>query len=130
MLEIRPVYTSYEREEYTKMFGIIPQDGYHVIAAHNGGNFVGSAYVKADGETGYIYHMSLIDGYDDYIDRFLLGKAALNFLDLQGVKNVEYTGDDEKLAKALGFKNIDGKTTLNLDGYFTGSHCDGEKDVK
>lgn len=130
MLEIRPVYTSYEREEYTKMFGIVPENGCHVIAAHNGGRFVGTAYVKAEGDKGYIYLMSLIDGYDDYIDRFLLGKAALNFLDLQGAMEVEYTGNDKKLAKALGFKIDDDKMTLNLKGYFTGSLCEGEKEVK
>ncbi len=127
MLEIRAVYTSYEREEYTKMFNIVPEEGYHVIAAHNGGKFVGSAYVKAEGEKGIIYMMSLIDGYDDFIDRFLLGKAALNFLDLQGCKDVEYTGDNEKLAKSLGFKIENGKMTLNLEGYFTGGLCEGEK---
>ncbi len=127
MLEIKPVYTSYEREEYTKMFGIIPEEGCYVIAARNAGRFVGTAYVKPQGEVGYIYLMSLIDGYDDYIDRFLLGKAALNFLDLKGAKNVIYTGDDEKLSKALGFKIEDGKKTLNLAGYFTGGLCEGEK---
>lgn len=130
MLEIRPVYTSYEREEYTKMFGIIPEDDCHVIAAHNGGKFVGTAYVKADGENGTIFMMKLTEGYEDYIDKFLLGKAALNFLDLHGVKNVEYTGDDEKLARALGFKISDDKKTLCLEGYFTGGHCEGEKDKK
>ena len=130
MLEIRPVHTSYEREEYTKMFDIVPEEGYTVIAAHNGGRFVGTAYVRPEGEKGYIYLMSLIDGYDDYIDRFLLGKAALNFLDLQGAKNVEYLGDDEKLAKALGFKIENGKKTLNLAGYFTGGLCEGEKEDK
>lgn len=130
MLEIRPVYTSYEREEYTKIFGIIPDKSCNVIAAHNGGKFVGSAYVKVDGENGTIFLMSLIDGYDDYIDKFLLGKAALNFLDLNGAKNVEYTGNDEKLAKSLGFKFVDGKKLLCLDGYFTGGLCEGEKEKK
>ena len=31
MLEMRPVYTSYEREEYTRPFGITPEDGKVVI---------------------------------------------------------------------------------------------------
>ena len=120
MLEIRPVYTSYEREEYTKMFGIIPEEGYNVIAAHNSGKFVGSAYVSIEAEIGYIHHISLIDGYDDFIDRFLLGKAALNFLDLNGAKNVIFLASDKKLARDLKFIETDGKITLNLKGYFTG----------
>ena len=127
MIAIRPVYTSYEREEYMKPFGIIPEDGYQVIAAHNDGRFVGGAYVSFEGIEGIVHLMSLIDGYDDYIDRFLIGKAALNFLDLKGVKNVVYTGNDEKLAKALGFKNVDGVMKLCLEGYFSGNHegCQG-----
>ena len=127
MIAIRPVYTSYEREEYMKPFGIVPEDGFQVIAAHNDGRFVGAAYLSFEGTSGTIHLMSLIDGYDDYIDRFLIGKAALNFLDLSGVKNVTYTGNDEKLAKALGFK-IDGDVkTINLEGYFDGKHegCSG-----
>ena len=127
MIAIRPVYTSYEREEYMKPFGIVPEEGFQVIAAHNDGIFVGAAYVSFEGTEGIIHLMSLIDGYDDYIDRFLIGKAALNFLDLSGAKNVIYTGNDEKLAKALGFK-IDGDVkNLNLVGYFDGKHegCSG-----
>ena len=128
MLEIRPVYTSYEREEYTKIFGITPEDGFNVIAAHNGGKFVGSAYVSIENEVGFIHHISLIDGYDDFIDRFLLGKATLNFLDLNGAKSVTYYAADKKLAKDLKFTENDGKTTLNLEGYFTGeAFCEGCK---
>ena len=129
MIAIRPVYTSYEREEYMKPFGIVPEDGFQVIAAHNDGRFVGAAYVSFEGTEGTIHLMSLVDGYDDYIDRFLIGKAALNFLDLSGAKNVVYTGNDDKLAKALGFK-IDGDIkTLNLIGYFDGKHegCSGHR---
>lgn len=127
MIAIRPVYTSYEREEYMKPFGIVPEEGYQVIAAHNDGRFVGGAYLSYEGKSGTIYLMSLIDGYDDYIDRFLIGKAALNFLDLAGAKDITYTGNDEKLAKALGFKIDDEKMTINLEGYFDGKHdsCSG-----
>ena len=37
---------------------------------------------------------------------------------------------DEKLAKALGFKIENGKKMLNLAGYFTGGLCEGEKEDK
>ena len=122
MLEIRPVYTSYEREEYTKCFGIVPEDGYFVIAARNNGRFVGTAYGKIDGKNAVITLMSLIDGYDDDVDRFLLGKAALNHIDLNGGVDVIYTGSDERLAKALGFSCADGQKKLCLSGYFEGKH--------
>lgn len=127
MISIRPVYTSYEREEYLKPFGITPKDGYTVICARNDGKFVGTAYVSSENEGGIIHFLSLIDGYDDYVDKFLLGKAALNFLDLDGAKSVTYNADDEKLATNLGFKKIDGEYKLSLVGYFDANHdCDGK----
>lgn len=122
MLEIRPVYTSYEREEYTKMFGIVPEKDCFVIAAHNGGKFVGTAYGKVTPPNAVIYLMSLVDGYDDDVDRFLLGKAALNYIDLSGGVDVEYTGDDMRLAKALGFSTKTEVPALNLTGYFGEKH--------
>ena len=127
MIAIRPVYTSYERDEYMKPFGIVPEDNQVVISAINDGRFVGAALVSFEGNNGTIHMMRLVDGYDDYIDRFLLGKAALNFLDLSGAKDVVYIGNDEKLAKALGFKIDESGMTINLTGYFDGAHegCSG-----
>lgn len=124
MLEMRPVYTSYEREEYTKPFGIVPEDGKVVICARYPDRFVGMAYVSAQGENGTIHFLSLVDGYNDDIDIFLLGKAMLNYLDLQGVKNVTYPEvTNEPLVKRLGFrKNEENVYTLSLVGYFTGKH--------
>lgn len=124
MLEMRPVYTSYEREEYTKPFGIVPEEGKVVICARYPDKFVGMAYVSAAGENGTIHFLSLVDGYNDDIDIFLLGKAMLNYLDLQGVKNVVYPEViNEPLVKRLGFrKNDENVYTLSLVGYFTGKH--------
>ncbi len=123
MLEIRPVHTSYEREEYTKVFGIIPENDCFVIAAINSGKFVGTAYGKVQEKNAEIFLMSLIDGYNDDVDRFLLGKATLNYIDLHGGANVVYTGTDTRLAKALGFKVTEESMTLNLEGYFGEKHC-------
>ena len=124
VLEMRPVYTSYEREEYTKPFGITPEDDKVVICARYPDKFVGLAYVSAENENGTVHFLSLVDGYNDDTDIFLLGKAMLNYLDLHGVKNVVYPDvTDPALAKRLGFKqNDDGIFTLCLEGYFTGKH--------
>lgn len=120
MLEIRPVYTSYEREEYTKPFGIIPEEGKTVICARYPDRFVGLAYVSVDGELATVHEFSLVDGYDDDTDFFLLGKAMLNYLDLHGTKNVVLPlAKDEKILKRLGFSKAgDGQWNLSLAGYF------------
>ncbi len=124
MLEIRPVYTSYEREEYTKPFGITPEDDKTVICARYPGRFVGAAYLSLCGESAEILFLSLIDGYDDDTDLFLLGKAALNYLDLHGAKNVIFRAPkDEKSALRLGFsKNGQGVYALSLQNYFNHEH--------
>ena len=120
MLEIRPVYTSYEREEYTKPFGIIPEEGKTVICARYPDRFVGLAYVSVDGELSTVHEFSLVDGYDDDTDFFLLGKAMLNYLDLHGAKNVVLPlAKNEKILKRLGFSKAgDGQWKLSLAGYF------------
>lgn len=59
--------------------------------------------------------------YDDEA-MFILGKATLNFLDLMGIKQVIYSGDDTKHAKLMEYLQRDGVWTLNLEGYFDG-HC-------
>lgn len=120
MLEMRPVYTSYEREEYTKPFGIIPEEGKTVICARYPDRFVGLAYVSVDGELATVHEFSLVDGYDDDTDFFLLGKAMLNYLDLHGAKNVVLPlAKDEKILKRLGFSKAgDGQWNLSLAGYF------------
>lgn len=120
MLEMRPVYTSYEREEYTKPFGIIPEEGKTVICARYPDRFVGLAYVSIDRELATVHEFSLVDGYDDDTDFFLLGKAMLNYLDLHGAKNVVLPlAKNEKILKRLGFsKSGDGQWNLSLAGYF------------
>jgi hypothetical protein len=122
MLEIRPVYTSYEREEYIKPFGITPDNDCFVVGAMRDGAFIGAGYGKIEGENATIFLMSLYPEKEDDVDRFIMGKAVLNYIDLEGVKNVTYTGNEERLAKALGFKLCNGSWNLNLEGYFAEKH--------
>ena len=124
MLEMRPVYTSYEREEYLKPFGLIPEDGKTVICARYPDKFVGAAYLSLENESAEILLLSLIDGYENDTDLFLLGKAALNYLDLHGAKKVSFpNASDGSLAKRLGLiKGENGVYTLSLNNYFNHEH--------
>ena len=124
MLEMRPVFTSYEREEYLKPFGLVPEDGKTVICARYPDRFVGAAYVSISGEVGTVHLYSLVPDYNDETDYFLLGKAMLNYLDLHGVKTVVYPEvPDEAMARRLGFaKRENGSMTVSLVGYFTAKH--------
>ena len=124
MLEMRPVYTAYEREEYLAPFGLVPEEGKVVVCARYEDRFVGAAYLLVEGEVGTVLLYSLVPDYDDETDLFLLGKAMLNYMDLHGVKTVIYPSPvNEAMAKRLRFKqNDEGVYTLSLEGYFTGEH--------
>ena len=124
MLEMRAVYTSYEREEYLAPFGRTPEDGKTVVCARYEDRFVGAAYYAADGDTATLELYALVPGYTDETDYFLLGKAALNVMELHGIKTVLYPDpSDEVMAKRLGFRlGADGVWTLSLVGYFTAAH--------
>ena len=56
---------------------------------------------------------------------FVMGRGALNFIDLSGVHCASYLGnsDDDDLLKLIGFKmDEDGVYRINLEGFFT-DHC-------
>lgn len=126
MLEMRPVYTAYEREEYTRPFGITLQEDKVVICARYPDKYVGMAYISLENEKGTVHLLSLVDGYNDDVDIFLLGKAMLNYFDLHGVKTVYLHKDcsvEVSLLKRLGFKqDAHNVWSVCLEGYFTGKH--------
>ena len=56
---------------------------------------------------------------------FVMGRGALNFIDLSGVHNATFLGssEDEELIRLIGFKKADdGTYSINLEGFFT-DHC-------
>lgn len=56
---------------------------------------------------------------------FVMGRGALNFIDLCGVHFARYTGEirDELLLKKIGFKKTESGTfEIDLNGFFT-DHC-------
>lgn len=123
MLEIKPVHTAYEKEEYCKACGFAYAAPLQVIAAFDNGSFSGAGVFSMDDQNqAEIVEISLIPGLDDWQDLFLTGKALLNYLDLKGVKYAVYRGKNRKLALALLFQEQDGAFRLKLDGYFDHQH--------
>ena len=80
------------------------------------------------GEHGYIYDLRPAPSIDDFEAMFILGRQTMNFIDLCGVHTcyADKTAADEKLLKAIGFKETDGKLFCNMQGMFDG-HCSGHK---
>ena len=87
--------------------------------------FAGICQFKLTDKGGKIYDLapSKSNRCDEAL--FVMGRGALNFIDLCGVHRAFYVGEvlDEGLIKAIGFKkNSQGQFEMNLEGFFT-DHC-------
>ena len=80
------------------------------------------------GEHGYIYDLRPALNSDDFEAMFILGRQTMNFIDLCGVHTcyADFSAGDDRLLRAIGFKETDGKLFCNMQGMFDG-HCSGHK---
>lgn len=89
--------------------------------------FLGLSLFHIAGDVGVIDLVKLKDGLDDYLARYLLAKAPLNFVDLCGIHKATYRDSDRDLARKMEFVEKDGVFTLDLTNYFT-SPCSRHKE--
>ena len=97
--------------------------------AHNDGELLACAQFDIRENGAYIDAMRQVIGTaDDFEGMFILGRAVLNFLDLCGVVTAYYPSPanetETRLAKAIGFKEVDGVLSVTLTGMFD-AKCDG-----
>ncbi len=97
--------------------------------------FVGVCQFVLKPEGGIVYDLAPLD--KDAPDKealFVMGRAALNFIDLCGVHQAYFDGDvtipGEKLLEAIGFRRDEaqnGRLGMDLTGFFTTpcKHCAG-----
>ena len=80
------------------------------------------------GEHGYIYDLRPALNTDDFEAMFILGRQTMNFIDLCGTHTcyADKNAADERLLKAIGFKEKDGMLFCDMTGMFDG-HCSGHK---
>lgn len=98
--------------------------------AYEGEELLGVAQFEILGESSEIYNITQIPTVpDDFEGMFILGRAVLNFLDLCSVKVAKWpepvNEKEASLARALGFKEVDGVPTLSLVGLFD-AKCGGD----
>lgn len=87
------------------------------------GRFAGLCQFKMDAEGGHVYTLTSPAGYEEIDPLFVMGRAALNFIDLCGVKTAYFDGEnvDDALLRRIGFsQNEAGRYVISLDGFFTG----------
>ena len=122
MLKVFPIQEKSEQEALCARCGIPFEAELLAYQATVDEVFVGVCQFKLTPEGGVIYHLApTADRPIDNEAMFVMGRAALNFIDLCGIHRAEYRGElrDEGLLRAIGFKkNADGIYEVNLEGFF------------
>ncbi len=79
------------------------------------------------GSCGYIYSLTSVPDTDDFEAMFILGRQAMNFIDLCGTHEcrADLKCDDSDMLRAIGFKESSNMLICDMRGMFDGSHCSG-----
>lgn len=136
MLKVLPIQTKAEQESLCLRCNIKFDPDLLAYVASVNGETVGMCQFRVTGNGGEIYDIATVSDRDepsdiksreasDFEALFVMGRGALNFIDLCGVKKAVYLGHaaDEALIRAIGFKkDVDGVFKIDLEGFFT-DHC-------
>ena len=128
MLQIKPIQEKEEQERICILCGAEYDPDLLAYAAYNDGELCGVCQFTMHKDTGYLYCLSPVKGSYDEDALFIAGRSALNFIDLCGVHFAVYLGDDENLARRIGFTKNETEPyyTMDLTGVFEGGcsgHC-------
>ncbi len=124
MLEVKPIQTFEEHEDFCRRCGIEADADALCYAAYEDDRLLGVCEFKMWGADGCAEMTALknVIGVSDIESLFIMGRATLNYIDLHGVHEAIFTqkeGFDERLIKWIGFK-LDEKDRwyMNLTGFF------------
>jgi hypothetical protein len=123
MISVIPIQQKEEQEYFCRLCGIPYSPDLLAYYAKDGeGRFAGLCQFKTDAEGGHIYHLTAPEEAKNLDPLFVMGRAALNFIDLCGIKTAFFDGEcaDDALLRRIGFSlDESGRYTINLDGFFT-----------
>ena len=121
MFEVIPIQTKTEQEALAARVGAEYLPDALAYRADAEGEFVGMCQFRLDGDGGHMLTLDSLPGHEDFQPMFVMGRAALNFIDLCGAHDAEKCVDD-KMARRIGFIEKDGKLAMDLRGVFDGHH--------
>lgn len=127
MLEIKPIQTKVEQEAACARCGIAFDADCMAYAASENGNFLGMCQFNIESGIGYIKNIALCKDVDDFEALFLMGRAALNFIDLCDIHQAICAPNaaSPRVIAAVGFKRLDdGRLFADMTHMFGG--CGGE----
>lgn len=125
MLKILPIQSKLTQEEICVKCGVTYNPDLLAYSAQVDDRLAGVCQFKLTDKGGIIYDIAPTTDFYDRDALFVMGRGALNFIDLCGVHYATYVGEvkDESLLMQIGFKkNDDGIFEIDLSGFFT-DHC-------
>ncbi len=120
MLEIYPIQDKKEQEVICKTCHMKYDPDTMCYSALVDGVLTGACQFRIKGNHGIIVEMNNSGDIDDKDALFVMGRAALNFIDLCDVHEAYYTGTlmDEQTILRIGFRKVDGNWYINLSNFF------------
>ena len=121
MLEVLPIQSKEEQEALCARCGMPYDPALLSYRATVDGELRGLCQFTMDRSGGRIVHFAHFPDAYDFEPMFVMGRAALNFIDLCGVHRAYFDADydNETLILAIGFrKNTEGRYEVDLEGFF------------
>ncbi|MBR7184060.1 MAG: hypothetical protein IKD37_00480 [Clostridia bacterium] len=124
MLEVKPIQSKAEQEAICLRCGTPFDADLLAYAATVEDELVGVCQFTLTPDGGSLRTLATVtDRAPDFEAMFVLGRAALNFIDLCGIHATTYDApvqdaEQERLIKAIGFSQTDGRWTVDLTHFF------------
>lgn len=121
MLEVIPIQTKTEQEALAARVGAEFLPDALAYRAEADGEFVGMCQFRLDPSGGHMLTLDSLPGHEDFQPMFVMGRAALNFMELCGAETAYYEAPlrDRVLVGAIGFREDEnGNLKVDLKGFF------------
>ena len=128
MLKVLPIQSKDEQEKLCLLCNVTYKPDLLAYAASVDGSFAGICQFRLTDRGGEIFDIAPATDLNSFEALFVMGRGALNFIDLCGIHRAFYVGESstpekERLLIAIGFKkNQIDEYEINLEGFFT-DHC-------
>lgn len=122
MLEVKTIQSKEEQKRLCILCGIEYNADSLAYSAFEDVTFIGIIQFAIHGKIGIIYNIVLCPDIDDNEALFIMGRAAMNFIDLCKITDVYFEDKNINLGNILGFKqNTEGRYYINIEGFFATS---------
>ena len=124
MIKVLPIQSKLTQEEICSKCGVKYDADLLAYAVYNEEVLAGVCQFKLTDKGGIVTDIAPTLDHCDNEALFVMGRGALNFIDLCGVHFAVFTGKcDEMLLRKIGFKqDEEGSWSVDLHGFFT-DHC-------